>query len=96
MKSLFFLVSFFLMLNATAQTKQDIQEVRQLYSGNFKLNNGFRSSVMNGISRDYIHIELPENTINWFYFFSTSLNNENSQTFNQISKAMTQRITTPA
>lgn len=68
-------------LNAQSQKKRKKINVvvpqRHIY-----LNSGSRASFFGGRSRVVIPVELPPNTVQWYYSFSTSPNKSGTQTLN--------------
>ncbi|MFC4633582.1 hypothetical protein ACFO3O_06665 [Dokdonia ponticola] len=50
------------------------------------LNSGFASNLGGGVSRTYIKVDLPPNTIKWYYSFTTSTDKSASQNLNLIAQ----------
>lgn len=73
MKFLFTLV-FTVSLALAGFAQQRIQRVVPVFSEqNFVLNGGMNSTFQNGKSRQILRIQLPSNTVKWYYTFSTSI-----------------------
>jgi tetratricopeptide (TPR) repeat protein len=73
MKQLLTIVGFFLLTQtALGQTVQRIRKVVQIMpEQTFYLNGGMRATF-GGKSRTFYKIDLPKNTVEWYYTFSTS------------------------
>lgn len=73
------LIAFFSSLSINAQTTiKEIKVVELLPSKSIYLNGGTRSFA-GGTSRTYYKIDLPTDTVEWYYIFSTTPNKETVQ-----------------
>jgi hypothetical protein len=72
-KCVFLLIGIFVSLSLSAQTSYKIvQKVKSIHlPQNFYLNGGTRA-MLDGTSRTSIPVELPPNTVEWYYTFSTT------------------------
>ena len=75
-----------LFINTLAgQNKNKYKVVSILSQQDFYLNGGMWASV-GGKSRIYLPIELPPNTVEWYYVFTTSENKTQGQSINLVTQ----------
>ena len=94
MKKLYFFLLFHLSILTIlyGQTTQTEQKTRQLIEErNIYLNGGARSQF-GGKSRTYIQINLPENTLKWYYSFSTSPGESGTKSLSLLTQLTTLAI----
>jgi len=89
MKQRILLILVFLCVTANIVYGQTYKKVRKvvpiLTNQSFYLNGGTRATF-GGKSRTNLTISLPANTVEWYYVFSTSPNEGNSQSINLVSQ----------
>jgi hypothetical protein len=83
-KHLLLLMTVFLCITVNGQTKKVIQKTVQLIEQrNIHLNGGNAAAMSPGKkSRIFIQIDLPPNTVEWYYSFSTSNNHSSIDNLN--------------
>lgn len=89
MKKQYLIITFLSCLNyLTGQTIQKERKVVQLTpQQSFYLNGGTRS-YFGGKSRTYFKIDLPPNTVEWYYIYTTTPNIEKNQQLNLVPQLM--------
>lgn len=86
MKKLFLLYcTIAIFINTFGQTSQNLRKVVSLDKESVALNGGLRSYV-GGKSRIVIPIDLPANTVEWYYTFSTTSVNSPANELNLVSQ----------
>lgn len=94
MKNCILLVLFLLIFQTVvkAQVTEKVRDTKKIISKRDLYINGGLRSGFGGKSRTYIKIDLPPNTIEWYYSFSTTLEKSNTKTLNlgiQLAKILT-------
>lgn len=79
----------FLTLNLSAQTVKTKQTVKTLIQERSITLNGGANATFGGTSRTVIQIALPNNTVSWYYSFSTSPGASGKQTLNLFAQMST-------
>jgi len=81
-KTLTILTCFFLTVHLSAQSVKSNQSVKTIIERREIYLNGGARATIDGKSRTIIPISLPENTVSWYYSFSTSAGESGSQNLN--------------
>ena len=81
---------FFIITQNIAQHIDYIKEPIEIISSrSIFLNSGAWSTTMGGASRSFIKVDLPDNTIKWYYSFSTSPKKNSLQQLDLMSQLLT-------
>jgi tetratricopeptide (TPR) repeat protein len=83
MKKLYLvLLSFFVFTSIYGQTQKKVLKTKQIIEQRSIYLNGGTRATFGGKSRTYIQIDLPVNTKNWYYSFTTSPGESGTQNLN--------------
>ncbi|WP_299762429.1 hypothetical protein [uncultured Dokdonia sp.] len=86
MKNIVIVLILFLTQSISAQGLEIKREVRQLIQPRSMYLNGGLNASVGGTSRTYIKVDLPPNTVAWYYSFSTSKQQSESKNLNLASQ----------